>query len=398
MIHSKSICAIVKPTHECNLACRYCYVEGCAEKGRMDSKTVETMLSKLLTMPDRERVTFIWHGGEPLLMGLDFYRHVGDVQRTLGKGKEIRNLIQTNCTLVTDAVLNFCEDNDFHIGSSMDGPREIHDLTRVYPNGAGSFDAVWRGVQMTRERNKLFRKRGKEGKQAGYLGGGVIVVLNRHNVDRLDEIYDFFRSHRIPIKVNPLIRSGRARLDYEDLSIGPAEYGQALVKLFDRWFTEPETSIDVDPLSDILGDLMTGVPTGCSSGKTCRDGFISIGPNGDIYPCGRFDGIAEYHLGNIREADITEVMNGGRNAVMARRGTRDVDPSCESCKYRSLCNSGCMHNGYTQAGNVLDKDFYCPSYKMLFRHLETALDMELSKAAVSDESEPTNLSLPILSA
>lgn len=383
----KGITAIVKPTHECNLACRYCYVEDSAESGRMSSKTLERTIEQLVLLPERDRINIIWHGGEPWLMGIDFYEEAVKIQERLKGDKKFDNSIQTNATLIDTNVLDFCVANDFHIGMSLDGPEEIHNLTRVYPDGRGSFNDVWRGIKMIRERNDELRK-GENQKNDGSLirrnigrriGGGAITILTQLNTDRLDEIYDFFKANHISMKINPLIRSGRAKRDHHNLAIGPAEYGKALVKLFDRWFYEQEEGVDVDPLSTILGNLMTSNPVSCNFGESCREGFISIGPNGDVYPCGRFDGVREYWLGNIHKRRLQDVLISRRHRMMAKRNAENVK-GCPNCNYKRICNAGCMHNAYMQKGDINDKDYYCASYQILFKHLEKALIPELERA------------------
>lgn len=374
----------MKPTHECNLACKYCYVEANAKQGRMSERTLQSTIEEVAKLV-KESIHFIWHGGEPLLMGLDFYRQAVDIQGTYFSDKDIKNSMQSNVTLVDEEVLDFCERYEFSIGSSMDGPEEIHNLTRVYSDGRGSFQDVWRGLQLIRQRNEKLRESArKKKKRPKSLGSGIITILTRKNIDRIDEIYDFFKIHRIPIKINPLIKSGKATDNYKELGIEPAEYGKVLIKLFNRWFYEKEQGIDVDPLSSILGNLMTAKPVGCEFRESCRDGFISIGPNGDIYPCGRFDGVKEYWLGNINADRLTDVLESKKHKALATRGSETVK-DCSTCKYKRMCNAGCMHNAYMQRGEISDKDYYCASYKMLFRHLEKALDRELDRVEVIPE-------------
>ncbi len=376
---SNRITAIVKPTHECNLACKYCYVEEGAEQGRMSSKTLENFIEQMLSIPGKDNVHFIWHGGEPLLMGLDFYREAVNIQNRLNKNKKIDNCMQSNATLIDDKVLDFCEEYNFDIGSSLDGPEEIHNLTRVYSDGRGSFKDVWKGLQMLKQRNAELRKRAKEGEHPKYLGGGAITILTSKNIGRINEVYDFFKTNKMSIKINPLIKSGKAKNNFEELSIGPKEYGKSLVKLFDSWFYEKEKGIDVDPLSSILGNLMTGKPVNCNFGESCRNSFISVGPLGDVYPCGRFDGVKEYWLGNVNETSMDKMINSKSHLSMSKRKVEE----CSPCKYNKICNSGCMHNAYMKKGSIQDKDYYCASYKILFEHLDKALNLELEKARVA---------------
>jgi uncharacterized protein len=377
------ITAIVKPTHDCNFACKYCYVESGAEQGRMSQGTLEKMTQQLCSLESRDQVHIIWHGGEPLLMGPEFYKEAVMLQEQFKGDRLVENCMQSNVSLVNEGWLDFFEQYHFNIGSSIDGPEEIHNLTRVYKDGTGTFQDVWKGLQLIRQRNTKLQKETPDGTRPKYLGGGVIVILTRKNIAQLGKIYDFLKENDLSAKINPLIKSGTAVGNYEDLSIGPKEYGQALAELFDRWFYEPEEGVDLDPLSEILGNIMTGKPMGCNFGESCRQGFISIGPQGDVYPCGRFDGIKEYWLGNICKDDLGKMIEAGKNKLIAARSAETIN-GCSSCEHKRLCNGGCMHNAYMVKGDVNDKDYYCASYKILFDRLGEALHKELKKAEVSE--------------
>ncbi len=379
--------AIVKPTHDCNLACKYCYVPDTAEQGTMDEKTLANTIEKVTLFNGKERpdgskieTHFIWHGGEPLLRGLPFFQRIVEIERELrNKGYRITNSVQSNGTLVDEAFLDFCEEQeDFNIGLSLDGPQEIHDATRPYKlTGSGSFSDVYRAVRLLQQRNDRL---GREEKRI-HLGGGVICVLTRLNIGRIEELYRFFHNEGINLKVNPLIRSGRALPAYEDISITPRQYGEAMIGLFDMWFHDPEQHISIDPLDLIMGNVMTNVPHGCQYGESCQKHFVSIGPTGAVYPCGRFDGIPEFHLGNINEDRMEDMDRKPTRERLKQRGYETVK-GCTPCEYRDICNSGCMHNAYMIRGDTMDRDYYCAGNKMLFRHIGEALHRELVKAEV----------------
>ncbi len=248
----EKITAIVKPTHACNLSCKYCYVGKEAEQGRMDQSTLEKVISQLSALPRIKDVHFIWHGGEPLTMGLGFYMEVAKIQDTLkGKGVHFSNGIQTNATLVTDELLDFIDERkDFRLGFSMDGPPEIHNQVRVYKDGHGSFDDVLRGMTKVMDRRDAAQKDSCKRKQIGR--SGVVVVMSKVNVTKPDEMYAFFKGTGINMKANPLIYSGSAVQNIAELGITPRQYGDFLVRLFDLWFNDPEFKIDIDPLSMIM--------------------------------------------------------------------------------------------------------------------------------------------------
>jgi len=381
---ANNLALIIKPTHECNLGCKYCYIEKGAETGRMSSLTLENMIYQLSLLPEKESFEFIWHGGEPLLMGVEFYKQAFELQKKYLSDKKVNNGLQTNATLITEEILSFCEDFKFSIGSSLDGPKKINDLTRVYKDGKGSFDDIWRGIQLIKERNEHISERMQKGQSPFYLGGGAITVLTKYNIDQLEEVYDFFKTNNMGMKINPLIKSGKANEAYGDMGLGPEEYGKALVILFDKWFNEVERGIDIDPLSSILGSLMTGMPTSCNFGENCRNKFVSIGPLGDVYPCGRFDGVKDFWMGNLNQTPLSEILSSRLNNTLLCRNADSIS-ECSSCKNKKICNAGCMHNAYMQKGDIRDKDYYCASYKILFSHLENALNSELDKAKLTPE-------------
>lgn len=356
------IAIIAKATHDCNLGCSYCYVDPNAERGQMSELTLRNMTNQ--SLENHDSVSFIWHGGEPLKVPLDFYRKAVEFQQQYS-GKEITNGFQTNGTLVTPEVIDFCKQYKFNIGFSLDGPEEINDLTRHYPTGESSFNQTMEGIRLARN--------------AG-LGGGIIVVLNKHNIHRLDEIYSFAKENKIGLKLNPLIKSGAAVDNYKDLGISPSEYGVQLVKLFDKW-VEEGSELSINPFEEIMGNILTGNPWGCNYSASCQNSFISVGPQGDVYPCGRFDGVGGFHLGNINSKDIKEILQSSKRLYLRDRFSR-LEEECGNCEFKSICNSGCMHNAYMKNGKIDDKDYYCASHKTLFSHIGKFIQQQLEVAEV----------------
>jgi len=353
--------AIVKPTHNCNLRCKYCYLEDGAENGMMNKETLQNTIEQVSEASENNAAHFIWHGGEPLLAGLDFFRNAARISRKLRKeGYHISNSIQSNGTLVTKELLDFIEqEKDFYLGFSLDGPEEINDKTRVYSNGDGAFKDIFRGIRMARDRK-------------AFIGGSAITVVNSHNLAHLNTIYDFFNKERINLKLNHII-------DAEDpiLGISPIEYATAMNKLFDRWI-EDYDAIEIDPFSQIMGNLMTGKPSGCNYLKSCQENFVSIGPRGDIYPCGRFDGAKNYWMGNINNpGGLRKALESNVRKKIKERKLEDM-AGCKECSYVPICNGGCPHNAYI-GGDIMGKDPYCAGYKIMFKHIDEKGKKELIK-------------------
>ncbi len=380
-----TLTAIVKPTHDCNLACKYCYVSDAAEQGMMNDITLANAIEKTTVYNGRERpdgskieTHFIWHGGEPLTAGLPFFQKIAEIEKPLREsGYLVTNGIQSNGTLIDEAFLDFCGyQQDFHLGLSLDGPQHLHDAMRPYKDGSGgSFDDVYRAVKLLQQRNWRL------GEDKAQMGGGVICILNRTNIDKIEELYKFFHDEGINLKLNPLIRSGRAIPAYNELAITPREYGKAMTRLFDLWFYDPEQRISVEPFDIIMGNILTRVPWGCSYNGACQKNFISIGPTGAAYPCGRLDGLPDFYLGNINEDVMEDIDNSPVRRKLRQRGYETVK-GCSPCEYKDICNAGCMHNAYMKRGDPTDRDYYCAGEKMLFGRITEALRRELIKAEV----------------
>lgn len=381
-LNKNDLTIIIKPTHNCNLGCKYCYLDSHAEQGNMNHNLLVNMTEQLIALENKDCLHFLWHGGEPLLMGVDFYREAIDIQKRLNKsGKIIRNSMQSNCTLITPELLEFCEENDIFIGCSLDGPEEINNLTRMYPDGRGAFQDAWAGICAINKKNDEIKQKTPKGKVANRVGGGVIVVLNRLNIDRVDEIYSFFKSENISPNFNAIIKSGQATKNYHELGIRSDEYGKAMISIFDRWYNEKEEGIGVWPFQEIMTSLLYKEVTMCNHSGNCRNNFIAIGPMGDVYPCGRFDGIQEYRLGNIVNSRLPEILNSDLHRSMEHRNT-DKITGCNKCSYADVCNGGCMHDSLMHNGSLSGKDYYCASHKILFSHIDKRIAPDIANADV----------------
>lgn len=221
------------------------------------------------------------------------------------------------------------------------------------------------------------------------IGGGAICVVSLKNINYPQELYNFFKSEKINVKFNPLIKSGRAKENINDLGITSKQYGNFLLKLWNIYNKdvnkEKKVVIDIDPFIEVIGNIGTNRPLGCNYSISCRESFISIGPKGDIYPCGRFDGIKEFWMGNIKENTIEESINSNINRELKKRNLESVT-GCSKCDFGKVCNSGCMHNAYSN-GDLFGKDPYCDSYHKLFREMKKVLDSEIELKGGCDRNE-----------
>ncbi|MGV8151587.1 MAG: radical SAM protein [Candidatus Nanoarchaeia archaeon] len=350
---------IVKPTYECNLKCKYCHVDKESNLQKMNDDTLINLLSQASEISPKN-ANFIWHGGEPLLMGPSFYEKVAYYSNKLrNQGKNITNRIQTNGTLVNDDLLEFIsQQKDFYLGFSLDGPEEINNLTRVYGDGRGAFKEIFAGIKKVRDKTPEH--------------AGAITVVNKLNLPYLREIYHFFNKEHLNLKLNPI-------MDHRDpkMGISMKEYTESMCSLFDEWI-EDQNAIEIDPFSQIMGNLISKIPSGCIYSESCRNNFLAIGPEGDVYPCGKFDKNPQFYLGNIHNpGGLESALKSPIQERLINRKTEEID-NCRVCNYRNICNGGCPHNALI-SGDIMGKDPYCYSYKEMFRHIEDKLHKEFKK-------------------
>ncbi len=352
---------IMKSADRCNYSCHYCYVEEHCSVPLMSIDTATTAIDKVMSyVGPHRKVSFIWHGGEPLLAGKLFYREVAQFCKRFRDNK-IDHCIQTNGVLLSDEFVEFCISNGFLLSLSLDGPQEITDAHRRTAAGGGTFGNTMRAFELLRSHGMV---------------QGCVCVLHKGNVDRIEELYSFFADLGINVRINPVVRSGRAADDYNTLSITPTEYGQAMCHLFDLWF-EDNYRIQVEPLFTILGNMVSSTVWGCDYHGRCLESIIAINPDGSVYPCGRFAGIKDFQLGNImQDPDLGAIFSREPFLTLNRRGPKTVE-GCDACEFVEICNSGCMVTAYMARKIFGDRDYYCEGRKMLFHHMATKLKQHL---------------------
>jgi uncharacterized protein len=351
---------VVKPTHLCNLDCHYCYNEDTRNPimtREMLAVVVRETLAYASTLGPHTNVDFVWHGGEPLLAGLSFYRDAVAWQATCADSVQVCNSIQTNGTLLNEEWIPFFRDHAFDVSLSLDGPEALHDSSRRSRSGKeGSFRRVMRGIDLLRT--------------AG-LPHGACVVVSRANQDRVDEVFDFLAREKIPFNVIPLTRSGGGLTRYEDLGLEAGEYARPWKAMFDRWFdAAPSNYVQCTDFVRKARAILGGAPTDCIGAAQCADHHISTDPDGNVYPCATLSADAEWCYGNLERASLRALMAGER-ATAARQ--REVDPHCKACKWQHICHGGCMSRAIKFYGSIGTRDYYCPSLYQIYEHIEARL-------------------------
>jgi uncharacterized protein len=350
---------VIKPTHLCNLACSYCFNED-TRAPIMERKTLTRVVEQTFafceTKPLVTNIDFIWHGGEPMIAGLDFFKIAVDLQSTYSRGAAFHNSLQTNGVLLNPDWVTFLKENKFRVSVSIDGPRHFHDKNRTYLSKRGSFDAVMRGIRLLQEAK---------------IPLGVAVVISRDNKDHTEELYDFLAQERLPFNIIPLTRSGDALVNFNDVGLGPEEYAQPWIKMFDRWLsTSGPNYVYASDFAMKTRAILTGKPQDCIGQKICSTQHISTDPDGNISPCATLSADLEWRYGNILEADLTEIM---LTEPAQRAQNRKMDPHCVECKWQHVCHGGCMQRAVKFYGTHNTRDYYCPSLYAIYEHIESKL-------------------------
>lgn len=365
----REITAIVKVTNACNMACRYCFIEPGVFHETMTRETAHRVVRAFLDSDWFESVHFVWHGGEPLLRGLDFFRDLVREERRSPTRVAYTNAIQTNATLLDGELLAFLLENDFAIGLSLDGPRALTDPVRLTRKGPprSAHEVTLRAAERLR---------------AAGQAPAAIVVVHRANVQQPEEIYREFTARAIDVKLTPLAASGLAATDRAALAITAEEYGAFLARILDAWLDDPQPSISVEPLRQHIGRVLgvPGVVQACHFTRSCHHSFLGIAPDGEVYPCGMFQGEPAFRYGNIRRMSPERVAATGLFGRLEARESKVLD-ACSRCAFLDLCYGGCMFHSLKNGGAFERRSSYCAGYRLYFEHLLRRVRAELRRAA-----------------
>jgi uncharacterized protein len=365
------------------MKCSYCFIEPSVFHKTMKISTAHRTIHAFLDSGFFESVHFVWHGGEPLLRGRRFFEQIFEEQRACGARVKYTNSTQTNATHLTDDMLDFLLASGVSIGLSLDGPEGLTDASRrtrrALPvlNENTSCSNKHRGAHATTiDAARRIQARGRE--------AAAIVTVNRSNVAHPEEIYKEFRNRRIHMKLNPLTRSGLADTPVgADLGITSEEYGEFLVRMFDAWFDDPERVISIEPFGQHISRILgVAVAHSCFYTLSCHRFFLGISPDGDLFPCGMFQGEPSFRYGNIHEMAPEQVAG---TVLFGRIESREkkVLQDCAKCAFLDLCYSGCMFHSLKDSKVLDEKDYYCAGYKMYFEHVLRRVHSNMIQAAGS---------------
>lgn len=331
----------------------------------MSVSLAKHLVDELLTFNSPSKPTrLIWHGGEPMLAGINFYDEICQYIVDHYPQHNVEHYIQTNGLLLNEEWVDFFLARDFKVGVSMDGDQPIHDACRKDINGRGSFEKVFHNVKNARQRGLIV---------------GFLSVITQYSLGHEEEIFRFFYENRFDFAFHP-ITSLTPEMD-KNLAITPQEFADVTIKLFNLGFTQPYPKVtNVSPTMHYAMAVIMGCPSGfCVMAKSCAEEYISVEPDGQVQVCDRFSGNSELSFGNISTSPLSEILKSPIRQDMLERWER-VKEKCGNCEWANICFAGCLHEAYTHSGTIFSKDPNCQAYKQIFSHIFFAIRNELDKA------------------
>ena len=355
----------------CNLDCEYCFyldkekLYPNTRSFRMTDEVLENYVRQYIEAQQVNEVTFAWQGGEPTLMGLDFFRRAVEYQKKYRRpGMQLQNTFQTNGTLLNDEWGSFLKQNSFLVGISIDGPPKLHDKYRYDKRGRPSSEGVLQGLRILQKHRVDYN---------------VLCVVNRFNGDYPLEVYNYFKKLGVEfMQFIPAVEH-LAGKNVTDRSVQSKQYGKFLCEIFDEWVKNDIGKIFVQIFDVALETWLGYPPSLCIFNETCGDA-MAIEHNGDLYSCDHFVD-PNYFLGNIMDGPLETMV---ASPFQRKFGTdkRDTLPQyCRECDVRFACNGGCPKNRFinTPTGEP-GLNYLCAGYKMFFKHINRP--MKLMAAAL----------------
>jgi uncharacterized protein len=353
---------LVKPAGpDCNLACSYCFYLEKAELfsenkiHRMSDRVLEEMIRQLMTQGE-QNISFGWQGGEPTLMGINFFQKAVNFQEKYGYGKTVGNGLQTNGILLDKAWAQFLGKFNFLVGLSLDGPEHIHNKYRYLRSGKGSWDRV-------HERAKLLLDSGVE--------TNALTVINDYSVQFPEEIYEFHKNLGLTyMQFIPCIETDEKDPTHAaPFSVSPEEFGKFLIKVFDMWQSDfrggfPTTSIRF--FESIFHSYVGVTPPECTLLKSCGI-YLVVEHNGDVYSCDFFVE-PDWKLGNVLEDRLIDLLNSPKQAEFGDLKSQ-IPVQCKSCRWLQYCRGGCTKDRIKDPEDQ-GLSHFCESYKMFYRHAD----------------------------
>lgn len=377
----------------CNLDCKYCYYLEKEqffpknETWKMSDERLEVYIRDYIAAQPGHEVHFAFQGGEPTLLGVEYFRKIIALQKRYARDKQIHNALQTNGTLLNDEWGVFLKENRFLVGLSIDGPEDLHNINRVDKKGRDSYKAVMRGLSILQKHQVEFN---------------TLTCVNADNVQHPVKIYKFLKSigskylQFIPIVERQAdVLATRLGLDHEpppdpanppvdkqDPQMAPesvpaAAYGDFLCKIYNEWIKRDVGKVFVQLFDCALGSWLKMPANLCYFSETCGRGF-AMEHDGKVYLCDHYV-YPEHLLGDLMNDSLGALADSPR-AVAFGQAKRDTLPRyCQTCDVRFACNGECPKHRFTWTPDgEWGLNYLCPAYKQFFRHIKPSMDIMAS--------------------
>jgi len=357
-----------KPTGaKCNLDCDYCFFlkkENLypGSNFRMSDEVLENYIKQTIEGQKVPHVTIAWQGGEPTLMGIDFFRRSIEIEKKYIKpGVTIENSLQTNGILIDEEWCQFLHENKFLIGLSIDGPKGMYDAYRRDKSGKSVFDKVIRALRLMQEYKVEFN---------------ILCTVNAANADYPLEVYKYFRDELgvkyiqlIPIVERDNESGYQEGTHVTDRTVKPEQYGRFLIEIFDEWIKKDVGDMFVLTFDGILASYIRGYSTLCIFQPTCGDG-IALEHNGDVYSCDHYVE-PDYLIGNIGETSLEDLVSSNKQRGFGKEKLDTLPRYCKECKFLFACNGECPKNRIlTTPDGESGLNWLCEGLKAFFKHAD----------------------------
>ena len=357
---SREFQVMVKPIGAvCNLDCQYCYYLGKrdlypkAGQFRMADDLLELYIVQHIGASPAESILFSWHGGEPTVLGLDYFRRIVELQRKhRPRGRKILNGIQTNGTLLDEEWCRFLAAEGFFVGLSMDGPKELHDRYRIDKHERATHKSVLQAFRML-ERHRVHCD--------------VLCVVHNQNVRQPAAVYRFFRDIGVQfLQFLPLVaRQGEREVSAQ--SVPAQAYGTFLCTIFDEWVRRDIGRVNIQNFDEATRPFLGMEHALCVSAQICGN-IVVLEHNGDVYSCDHFVD-AQHRLGNIRETPLAELLESPALLEFGRNKRERLPRYCQQCDVLALCNGGCPKDRLVRTPEGEDGlNYLCPGLKRFYTH------------------------------
>ncbi len=383
----------------CNLDCTYCYYlekEKLFPKGenfRMKPEVLESYIRQYMESQSTQEITFAWQGGEPTLLGIDYFREIINLEKKYAGGRSVHNALQTNGTKLDHEWCRFFQENNFLIGLSIDGPRTLHDTYRVDKGQKPTFDRVMHGLDLLKKHQVEFN---------------TLTVVNASNVKHPLKVYEFLREagsgyiQFIPL-VERLPEAGGSQhgLTFAEppepgslpspvtrWSVNAELYGDFLIQIFDQWIRR-----DVGKTFVQLFDVSLGIWSGAGPGlcvflEDCGQA-MALEHNGDLFSCDHFV-YPKYHLGNIMNDSLGAMVASKQQKDFGHAKSRTLPKYCRECTVRFACNGECPKHRFIKTPDGEEGlNYLCPAYKKFFHHVDPF--MKQMAALLHARQAPANI-------